>query len=67
MAKSKAKLYQRLLTKRFPWVAVESHKNGSPRPHADAFQFGVRYSLNGKRKLDTAATLGKALVTLKDR
>ena len=48
-------------------MPVEFHKNGSPRPHADAFQFGVRYSLNGKRKLDTAATLDEALVILKDR
>ena len=67
MAQPKAKLYQRLRAKGFPWVPVEFHKNGSPRPHADAFQFGVRYSLDGKRKLDTAATLDEALVILKDR
>ena len=67
MAQSKAKLYQRLRTQGFPWVPVEFHKNGSPRPHADAFQFGVRYSIDGKRKLDTAATLDEALVILKDR
>jgi hypothetical protein len=48
-------------------VLVEFHKNKSPRPQADAFQFGVRYSLNGKRKLDTAATLDEALVISKDR
>jgi hypothetical protein len=36
-------------------------------PHSDAFQSGVRYSLNGKGKLDTAATLDEALVILKDR
>jgi hypothetical protein len=47
-------------------VLVEFHKNGSPKPHADAFQFGVRYSLNGKRKLDPAATLDEAPVILKD-
>jgi integrase/recombinase XerD len=67
MAKSKARLYQRLRIKGFPWVLVESHKNGSPKPHPDAFQFGVRYSLNGMRKLDTAATLEEAQVILKDR
>jgi len=48
-------------------VMVEFHKNGSPKPHADAFQFGIRYFLNGKRKLDPAATLNEALVILKDR
>jgi hypothetical protein len=66
MAHPKARLYQRLRSKGFPWVMVEFHKNGSPKPHADAFQFGVRYSLNGKRKLDPAATLDEALVILKD-
>jgi len=67
MAHSKTRLYQRLRSKGFPWVLVEFHKNGSPKPHADAFQFGVRYSLNGKRKLDPAAALDEALVILKDR
>jgi integrase/recombinase XerD len=67
MAHPKARLYQRLRSKGFPWVLVEFHKNGSPKPHADAFQFGVRYSLNGKRKLDPAAALDEALVILKDR
>ena len=67
MAHPKARLYQRLRGKGFPWVLVEFHKNGSPKPHADAFQFGVRYSLNGNRKLDPAATLDEALVILKDR
>jgi hypothetical protein len=42
-------------------VLVEFHKTGSPKPHADAFQFGVRYSLNGKRKLDPAAMLDEAV------
>ena len=67
MAHPKARLYQRIRSKGFPWVLVEFHKNGSPKPHADAFQFGVRYSLKGKRKLDPAATLDEALVILKDR
>jgi len=62
MAHLKARLYQRLCSKGFPCVLVEHHKNGSPKPHADAFQFRVRYSLDGKRKLDTAATLDEALV-----
>jgi hypothetical protein len=48
-------------------MLVESHKNGSPKPHAHAFQFGVRYSLNGNRRLDPAATLDEALSILKDR
>jgi hypothetical protein len=67
MAHPKARLYQRLRSEGFPWVLVGFHKNGSPKPHADAFQFGVRYSLNGKRKLDPAATLDVVLVILKDR
>jgi hypothetical protein len=67
MAQPKARLYQRLRTKGFPWVLCDTAKNGSPKPHADAFQFGVRYSLNGKRQLDTAATLDEALAILKDR
>jgi hypothetical protein len=67
MAHPKARLYQRLRSKGFPWVLVEFHKNGSPKPRAEAFQFGVRYSVEGKRKLDPAATLDEALVILKDR
>lgn len=67
MAHPKARLYQRLRSKGFPWVLVEFQKNGSPKPHTDAFPFGVRNSLKGKRKLDPAATLDEALVILKDR
>jgi hypothetical protein len=67
MAQPKARLYQRLRSKGFPWVLVEYYKNGNPKPHADAFQFGVRCSLNGKRRFETAATLNEALVILKDR
>jgi integrase/recombinase XerD len=68
MAQAKAKLYQRLRTKGFPWVPVrEFHKNGNPKPHSEAFQFGVRYSLNGMRRLDPAATLDMAIAILKDR
>jgi len=68
MAQSEAKLYQRLRTKGFPWVPVrEFHKNGTPKPHPEAFQFGVRYSLDGKRRLDPAATLDMAIAILKDR
>ncbi|HTC63849.1 MAG TPA: site-specific integrase [Candidatus Saccharimonadales bacterium] len=65
MAQRKAKLYQRLRTKRFPWVACEMAKNGSPKPHPDAFQFGIRYTIDGQRKLDTAATLDEAVTMLK--
>ena len=60
MAQPKARLYQRLRTKRFPWVACEMAKNGSPKPHPDAFQFGIRYTIDGQRKLDPAATLDGA-------
>jgi hypothetical protein len=67
MAQPKARLYQRLRAKGFPWVLVEFHKNGNPKPYADAFQFGVRYSIKGKRKLDTAATLNEALAIFRDR
>jgi integrase len=68
MAHSEAKLYQRLRTKGFPWVPIrEFHKNGKPKPHPEAFQFGVRYSLNGRRRLDSAATIDLAIAILKDR
>src|ERR1022692_791280 len=68
MAQSKAKLYQRLRTEGFPWVPVrEFYKNGYPKPDPRAFQFGVRYSINGKRRLDPAATLDLAIALLKDR
>ncbi len=67
MAQAKARLYQRIRTKGFPWVLCDIAKNGSPKPRPDAFQFGVRYSLNGRRRLDTAATLDEALAILKDR
>ena len=64
---AKAKLYQRLRTKGFPWVVCDVAKNGSPRPHAQAFQFGIRYTLDGDRKLDTFATLDEAVANLKSR
>jgi hypothetical protein len=67
MAHPTAKLYQRLRTKGFPWVLCEIAKNGSPKPDGAAFQFGVRYSLTGKRRLDTAATVDEASALLKDR
>jgi hypothetical protein len=68
MAQSKAKLYQRLRTQGFPWEPVrEFLKNGNPKLHPRAFQFGVRCSLNGKRRLDPAATLDLAIARLKDR
>jgi hypothetical protein len=55
MAQPKAKLYQRLRSPDFQWIICETAKNGSPKPRPEALQFGVCYSLNGKRKLDTAA------------
>jgi len=67
MAQPKARLYQRLRTKGFPWVLCDIAKNGSPKPRPDASQFGVRYSLNGKRRLDPAVTLDEAMAILKER
>jgi hypothetical protein len=52
MAQRKTRLYQRLRTQGVPWVLCDTAKNGSPKPRPDAFQFGVRYPLNGKRRLD---------------
>ncbi len=65
MAQPKARLYQRLRTKGFPWVVCEMAKNGSPKPHPDAFQFGIRYTIDGLRMLQTAATLDEAVTMLK--
>ncbi len=65
MAQRKAKLYQRLRTKGFPWVVCDMAKNGSPKPHPDAFQFGIRYTIDGRRKLHTAAPLDEAVTMLK--
>jgi hypothetical protein len=65
MAQPKAKLYQRVRTHGFPWVVCEMAKNGSPKPHADASQFGIRYTIDGQRKLDTASTLDEAVTMLK--
>ncbi len=62
MAQPKARLYQRLRTKGFPWVVVEFHKNGNPKPHANAFQLGVRYSLDGKMLDRGAARPGRTNV-----
>jgi len=62
---AKARLYQRLRTEGFPWIVCETAKNGTPKPDPAAFQFGVRYSLDGKRKLETAATLDEAVAILK--
>jgi hypothetical protein len=66
MAKQ-AKLYQRLDTAGHPWIALEVAKNGTARPHSDAVKFGIRYTLNGKRHMDTCDTLGAALTMLKAR
>ena len=65
MAQPKAKLYQRVRTKGFPWVVCETVKNGTPKPHPEAFQFGIRYTIDGQRKLDPAATLDEALTMQK--
>ncbi len=65
MTQPKAKLYQRLRTNGFPWVVCEMAKNGSPKPHPDAFQFGIRYTIDGQRKLDPAPTLDEAVTMQK--
>jgi hypothetical protein len=45
---AKPALYERLQTEGFPWHKVtEYHKNGQPKVSADAYQFGVRFSLKG--------------------
>jgi site-specific recombinase XerD len=67
MAQHKAILYQRLRTKGFPWVVCPVTKNGSPKPSIDAFQFGIRYTLDGDRKLEAFATLDEAVASLKSR
>jgi integrase len=64
---AKATLYQRLRTKGFPWVVCPVAKNGSPKPSPDAFQFGIRYTLNGDRPLEPFATLDEAVANLKSR
>jgi len=64
---AKARLYQRLRTKGFTWVVCPVAKNGSPRPHPDAFQFGIRYTLHGHRQLEPFATLDEAVANLKSR
>ena len=64
---AKAKLYQRLRIEGYPWVVCRVAKNGSPRPHPDAFQFGVRYTLDGDRKLEPFTTLNEAVANWKSR
>ena len=64
---AQAKLYQRLRTKGFPWVVCPVAKNGTPKPSREALQFGVRYTLNGDRELETFPTLDEAVATLKSR
>jgi len=62
-----AQLYQRLRKKGYPWVVCEIGKNGKPKVSPDAFEFGVRYTLDGKRKLDTFKTLDEAEAALRER
>ncbi len=64
---AEAKLYQRLRTKRFPWVVCPIAKNGTPKPSPDAFCFGVRYTLDGKRVIKPFPTLDEAVAYLKSR
>ena len=62
-----AKLYQRLRTKGYPWVVCEIGKNGMPEPRAGAFQFGVRYTLDGERMLETFKALDEAEAARRER
>jgi integrase/recombinase XerD len=62
-----AKLYQRLRTEGFPWVVCEIGKNGKPKPNTKAFQFGIRYTVEGQRRLETSPTLDEAVTLLKSR
>jgi integrase len=48
-------------------MKLDVAKNSTARPHADAVQFGIRYTLNGTRRMDTVDTLGQALTMLKAR
>jgi integrase len=64
MAKQ-AKLYQRLRTKKFPWTICPISKNGVAKPDPNAFAFGIRYSLDGERKLETFPTLDEAVAAWK--
>src|SRR5271155_656424 len=59
-----AKLYQRLSTTGNPWTKLELAKNGTARPHTNAVQFGIRYTLNGERHMDT---IDQALTMLRQR
>jgi len=67
MAQPKARLYQRLRTKGFSWVVCPVTKNGTPKPSPGAFEFGVRYTLDGVRVLETFATLDEAVANWKSR
>jgi len=62
-----AKLYQRLRTKGYPWVVCEIGKNGKHKPHPGAFQFGVRYTRDGQRMLETFKTLDEAEAARRER
>jgi hypothetical protein len=62
-----AKLYQRLRTKGYSWVVCEIGKNGMPKPHPEAFQFGVRYTLDGQRMLEPFKTLDEAEAARRER
>jgi integrase len=62
----KATLYQRLRTDGFPWKKVAVwFKNGQPKIDPNAYQFGVRYSVKGKRSFDTFPTLDGAMTRFK--
>lgn len=61
----KPALYQRLRAG-YRWKKVtEWFKNGQPKTDPDAYQFGVRYSVKGKRSFDTFPSLDEAMTRLK--
>jgi integrase len=60
-----AKLYQRLQEEGNPWVALPVSKQFTARPRENAYAFGIRYTLGGKRRMDTADTVDEALVRLR--
>jgi integrase/recombinase XerD len=62
----KPALHQRLRTPGYPWKKVtEWFKNGQPKADPAAFQFGVRFTVGGRRYWDTYPTLDEALTRLK--
>jgi len=63
---AKPALYERLRADGFRWKKVtEWFKNGQPKTDPKSYQFGVRYSVKGKRHFDTFHRLDEAITRLK--